>query len=680
MAGQIKGMTIEIGGNTAPLNQALKETNKEISNTQKELNQVNKLLKLDPHNTELLAEKQKLLTQAVDQTSTKLEALKKAKATADEQMKNGTEVNKEEYLKLQTEIVKTKNQLAGYKDELDEVGDKYDLLGKRATDMNQAMQVAGAGVLALGTALVGTALKAGQTADDINALSAQTGLSTEQIQKFKFASDTIDVSLETLTGSMAKLTKNMANAKKGTGDTYEAFNKLGISVTDAQGELRNNQDVFNETIKALGNMENETERDALAMQIFGKSAQDLNPLIKGGAEQLEELGNKAQEMGLILSQDALDSANDLQDGVDFLKSTVSSAVTQIGADLSQYLIPVIESVQNMVKWILDNKQPIVTALAAITAGILAFNMVTMIQGMVQAFQAWRVATEGMTVAQALLNAVMSANPLALVISLIAAVVTAIGVFIATNEDFRNKLVETWDNVKQTALDVWNRVVQFFTVDIPNAFNVTVEFLKNVWSQAPAFITEPINNALTFLNDLIPKFMGWVQETIDAISNGFNKMANIGKNIVEGLWEGIKNAKDWLFKKIKEWCGSILDGIKGFFGIESPSKVMANEVGKFMAEGVGVGFNNTMPSVVKAMQDKLATVTDAMQTELAFGDIPQIQGNQIVSENSYVTRNYTNTIETVRQPQTVELVLDGTKLARTLIQPLDNEYNRLGVKI
>ena len=86
------------------------------------------------------------------------------------------------------------------------------------------------------------------------------------------------------------------------------------------------------------------------------------------------------------------------------------------------------------------------------------------------------------------------------------------------------------------------------------------------------------------------------------------------------------------------------------------------------------------SVIDAMQEKLAGVTEAMQTELSFGDIPQIQGNQIVSENQYVTRNYTNTIETIRQPQTVELVLDGTKLARTMIQPLNNEYNRLGVKI
>lgn len=125
---------------------------------------------------------------------------------------------------------------------------------------------------------------------------------------------------------------------------------------------------------------------------------------------------------------------------------------------------------------------------------------------------------------------------------------------------------------------------------------------------------------------------------------------------------------------------MLAAITSFFGIESPSKVMADQVGKYMAEGIGVGFGNTMPSVVEAMQKQLAGVTDAFQTELALGDIPQIQGNQVISENSYVTKNYTNTIETIRQPQAIELVLDGTKVARAIIPPLNSEYNRLGVKV
>lgn len=150
--------------------------------------------------------------------------------------------------------------------------------------------------------------------------------------------------------------------------------------------------------------------------------------------------------------------------------------------------------------------------------------------------------------------------------------------------------------------------------------------------------------------------------------------------MSGLWNGILKAKDWLINKIKEWCNSCLDAIKNFFGIESPSKVMRDKVGKFMAEGIGIGFTKEMPSVIGEMQDSLSKVSDSLQTELSFGDIPQIKGNQIISENQYITRNYTNTVETIRQPSIVELVMDGSKVARALIPSLDGEYNRLGVRV
>lgn len=706
MAGTIKGMTIEIGGNTAPLEQALKGVNKEIKGTQSELKEVERLLKLDPKNTELLEQKQKLLGDQINNTKTKLDALKQAQKQLDTEMKNGGEVNQQEYRKLQREIISTEDKLKSYNKELQETGDKYDLLGKRAGAMNEAMQKASLGVLALGGALVKSAFDSANLADELNTLSAQTGLSTEEIQKFKYASDIIDVSFETLAGSMAKLTKNMASASKGSGDTYEAFKSLGVSITDANGELRSNQDVFDETINALGKMENETQRDALAMQIFGKSAQDLNPLIKGGAEQLKDLGEEAEQMGIIMSQDTLDGANALQDSLDKLKASASGAFTSIGADMAQYLIPVIEGLRDLVKWILDNKSAILTTLASISAGILAFNMVTMIQGMVQAFQAWRVATEGMTVAQALLNAVMNANPVALVVTAIATLTTALVTLTLTNEDFREKVLGAWEMLKQGAINVWEAIVKFFTIDIPNAFNATVTFLQTAWQNVVEFIKAPIMTAINFLTTVITTARDWGSNLIKAIGEGINNalswlgdvissvwnyiseaftshfkgIINIGKFLIEGLWNGIKNVKDWLINKIKSFCSDALGAIKAFFGIESPSKVMANEVGNYMAEGIGVGFGRTIPSVIDAMKDKLSGVTDAMQTELSFGDIPQIQGNQIISENQYVTRNYTNTIETIRQPQTVELVLDGTKLARTLIQPLDNEYNRLGVKI
>mgnify|MGYP003295143816 CR=1 FL=1 len=158
-------------------------------------------------------------------------------------------------------------------------------------------------------------------ADEVNTLSAQTGISTEKLQEFKYMEDLIDVSTETMTGSMAKLVRNMASAQDGTGNAAEAFKALGVSVTDANGELRNNQDVFGEVIDALGKMENETERDAIAMAIFGKSAGDLNPLIEDGGETYRKVSEIMAKYGLEpVSQEALDRANEFNDKIDTIKA------------------------------------------------------------------------------------------------------------------------------------------------------------------------------------------------------------------------------------------------------------------------------------------------------------------------------------------------------------------------
>lgn len=181
-----------------------------------------------------------------------------------------------------------------------------------------------AAVTAAAAATVGVTKAAAEYADEVNTQAAITGMSTEQVQKLKYASDLIDVSFETVSSSMARMIRNMNSARTGTGATAEAFAKLGVSVTDANGNLRDSDTVFEEAIRALGKIDNETERDAMAMQLFGKSAQELNPLILGGIDKLKELGDEADRLGLILSQDALDHLNDFGDSMDILKAKASS--------------------------------------------------------------------------------------------------------------------------------------------------------------------------------------------------------------------------------------------------------------------------------------------------------------------------------------------------------------------
>ena len=111
--GKIKGITVELGGDVSGLDKALKTVNRSIGSTQTELKKVDRLLKLDPTNTELLKQKQDLLSQAVGDTTEKLEALKRAKAKADQDMANGTEVSEKQYRKLQQEIASTEQALKG---------------------------------------------------------------------------------------------------------------------------------------------------------------------------------------------------------------------------------------------------------------------------------------------------------------------------------------------------------------------------------------------------------------------------------------------------------------------------------------------------------------------------------------------------------------------------------------
>lgn len=185
---------------------------------------------------------------------------------------------------------------------------------------------------AAATAIFNLTAEAGLFADDINTLSKQTGLDTGTLQELTYAADLIDVDVETIAKSMAKLTKNMTSTSK---EVQGAFASLGVSIRDdVTGELRNNEEVFNDLITALGKVENETERDNLAMQIFGKSAQDLNPLILGGAEQLQKLSESARDAGLILSQEALDSLNGFNDSLDVLKGNLNASKNVLAGSFS----------------------------------------------------------------------------------------------------------------------------------------------------------------------------------------------------------------------------------------------------------------------------------------------------------------------------------------------------------
>lgn len=188
-----------------------------------------------------------------------------------------------------------------------------------------------AGTTAVATGLSALTLKSALAADDLNTLAKQSGFSTADIQKWQYASDLIDVSIDDIVKSAAKMKKNMISTSS---TTVDAWNQLGIKVKDGNGQLRNSTTVFYETLTALSKVQNETERDTLAMTLFGKSADSLAGIVDDGGAALQELAGKAEKAGVILSQDTLDSANALNDKVDTLKATVKGFAGKVGSELA----------------------------------------------------------------------------------------------------------------------------------------------------------------------------------------------------------------------------------------------------------------------------------------------------------------------------------------------------------
>lgn len=358
----IKGITIEIEGKSSGLTKALKEADAALAKTDKALKEVEKSLQLDPSNVELAAVKQELLAEKAKQTSDRLEILKQVQKDALTQLENGAEVSTASLAELSAEIVKTDKSLESMDDSADEaasdmekVGDASEDAGDKTESFSKAAEVAGKvakaafaavaaaataavaavaavgkGLVSVGTELGKLSVNAASYADNVMTESMISGISTDTFQELSYAAELVDVSADTIQGAYAKITKSMNSAQGGSKASMEAFQQLGVSWQDSAGNLRDSEDVFADIVDALGKIPNEAERDALAMTLMGKSAQDLNPLVLAGGDSLKQLAQEAHDVGYVMSGDTLEAFGEFDDNIQKLKNGATAAENAIG--------------------------------------------------------------------------------------------------------------------------------------------------------------------------------------------------------------------------------------------------------------------------------------------------------------------------------------------------------------
>lgn len=469
-SGRIKGITIEIDGDTKKLSDSLNDVDKSLRDTQTKLKDVNKLLKLDPKNTELLKQKQELLNKALEQSKDKVRELDKVL----DSMGGRNEKNAETYDAIQREIIECQQQQAKWNAELEGMAPKVQTIQDKLQNVSDATGKAAEATRGLSTAagaaaagMVGMAAKAAADADDLATLAKQTGFTVEELQKMQYASGFVDVSMETMTGSITKLTKNMASGSS-------AFKELGISITDQQGNMRDATDVWYEALWALSKIENETERDQVSMELFGKSAMEMAGIVDDGGVALIALGREAEEAGLILSTDAVNGAVAFNDQIDKLKATAAQAFLEAGASLAETLVPALESLVEVVTQVLSwfgnldgsTQAFILTVLALVAAISPLLGLVSTLTGLAAALN---VATLPLT-------------------ATILAVIAVIGLLVAAGV----ALYQNWDTIKAKASELWQNISQTFE-NIKNAISEKFEAAKQIVLNA----VETIKGAFNF---------------------------------------------------------------------------------------------------------------------------------------------------------------------------------------
>jgi hypothetical protein len=400
----------ELAANKEKLDQvAMSDADRKIALLQQEFELASAKTKSFATETEQLVQKSNMLSEKMSLQAQKVDFTRRAY----EEARDSGEKNEQQLDALYSAYLQNQTVLENLNNELTENSQKIDASEKSTrsfgdtirsvasaigVDINPAVEAlaskfdgiseaAGTAVLAIGTTIASLGkmtMETAKHAGEVEELAHKYGMTTDAVQEFQYAEDYLEISVDQIGSSIQKMTRNMDSARTGTGDAAEAFKKLHVRILESNGELRDSQDVFYNVIDALGSVRNETEKDALSMAIFGKSAAELNNVILEGSKGIQGFQQEAHNIGYVLDNETVHSFANADDSFAELSKKFMAAQIQI----SKFLLPILEKLSNLISGI---KTPVL-------AGILVFGALAVVLGTV-AF-----AAANMAIANAALSA------------------------------------------------------------------------------------------------------------------------------------------------------------------------------------------------------------------------------------------------------------------------------------
>lgn len=520
---------------------------------------------------------------------------------------------------------------SGYDSGLDEAKKGADDFSKSWGDVKSkvgsgAKSIAvGAGALAgLGAAAFKAADGVSKNLDEIDKSSQKLGISAKAYQEWDFVLEHSGADISSLSAGMKTLTSKLAAAKTGNKDAIESFKKLGLSIENIADMSQ--EDLFAEVVKGFQGMEESADRTKLATELLGRSGMELGPLFNTTAEETAAMIQQINDLGGVMSDDAVKNGAAFQDAITNVKTALSGA----GAALVSELIPAITTLATKFSEFVANGgldkiislfKTLAPIIGVVVAGFAGFKiisgLVTVIQGITTAFGA--------------LNAVMLANPIGIIIAAVAALVAAFVLLWNNCEGFRNFFINMWNGIVEAATAAWDGIKEAFSAVgewFTEKFTAAKEAVTNAWSNIKEKMGErweEIKSAFSAVGEWFSEKFGEAKEkAVEAWSNIKEKAAEIwgwfkegftfsdalqwGKDMIQNFISGI--TEKW--EALKESLRNIGQSIKDFIGFSEPKLGPLSDFHTYAPD--------MMELFAKGIRDNEHVVTDQIAKSFDFADM------------------------------------------------------------
>lgn len=562
-AGTVKGITIEIEGKTSGLVKSLGDVNSSLSLTQKSLKTVNQALKLDPGNVDALAKKQGILKTAIEQTKEKLELEKKAAEDAAKALEEGT-ITKSQYDLLQAEVAKTSSEMNKLEKESNETAkaldkaaktDKFAKLKSALGGIGTALKVAGkataamvGGVTTAAGALVKLTTNTAETADEIDKMSQKIGISKQSYQEWSYVMGQNGMDVNALQSGMKTLNTQMLKAQNATDASSTALGRLGVSVTDSSGKLRSQEDVLYDTIAALADMPEGAERAKLAQELLGKSGTELAPLLNQGGQAIKDLTQRAHDLGLVMSDEAVDAGVKLGDTMDDVKKSVKALGTRLGSSL----MPIVQKMADKLLEYMPKFQELFDKIAPAIETFLDTVLPLLLDLVDQLLPPLLdLVSSLLPPLTELMSAILPVivDLLGLLLPPVIEIVQAVMPVLITLVDAIIPIIKTVTDILKPLIDLVLALIK----PLLELINKILQPVIDLFGGVGDVLSNTVGPAIDLIGGLLNTFLGPAFEAIGDI-------VGVVTDIVFGSWEKLGERLKKLWEGLKEFAEDIWDGI------------------------------------------------------------------------------------------------------------------------